>query len=154
MTAGATGTISTNPLWVVKTRFMVCPLSPHPPCDILITIPNPLSKLLRYCFSTSFSVHLASVDLGSRTSADRQAQAVLSPSEHRYRNTFDAIATIYRQEGFRAFYKGLLPSLMGVTHVAVQFPLYEAFKSWAGTSYTLLYARHSYLSPASLSMGN
>jgi hypothetical protein len=24
---------------------------------------------------------------------------------------------------------------MGVTHVAVQFPLYEAFKSWAGKSF-------------------
>lgn len=57
---------------------------------------------------------------------------VLPPSEAKYRNTLDAIRTIYRTEGFRAFYKGLLPSLMGVSHVAVQFPLYEKAKSWAG----------------------
>ena len=31
----------------------------------------------------------------------------------------------------RGFYKGLLPSLFGVSHVAVQFPLYETFKKWA-----------------------
>ncbi len=40
--------------------------------------------------------------------------------------------TIYRTEGIRAFYKGLLPSLIGVSHVAVQFPLYEKAKAWAG----------------------
>lgn len=37
-------------------------------------------------------------------------------------------------EGPRGFYRGLLPSLMGVSHVAVQFPLYENFKSWARES--------------------
>ena len=73
MTAGATGTCLTNPLWVVKTRFM--------------------------------------------------AQAVLPPTAPRYHNTVDAIVTIYRTEGLRAFYKGLLPSLIGVTHVSVQLPL-------------------------------
>ncbi|WRT70732.1 uncharacterized protein IL334_007730 [Kwoniella shivajii] len=81
MTAGATGTIMTNPLWVVKTRFM--------------------------------------------------AQAGDSDSPSRYRTTVGAIRSIYKTEGFRAFYKGLLPSLMGVSHVAVQFPLYEKAKSWA-----------------------
>ncbi|WVQ63368.1 uncharacterized protein L199_001521 [Kwoniella botswanensis] len=81
MTAGATGTIMTNPLWVVKTRFM--------------------------------------------------AQAGTADSSSRYRTTIGAIRSIYRTEGFRAFYKGLLPSLMGVSHVAVQFPLYEKAKSWA-----------------------
>lgn len=84
MTAGASGTVLTNPLWVVKTRFM--------------------------------------------------AQATLPPSDAKYRHTLDAVVRIYRTEGFRAFYKGLLPSLMGVSHVAVQFPLYEKAKSWAGTS--------------------
>ena len=63
-----------------------------------------------------------------------QAQAVLPPSSARYRTTWDAIRTIYRTEGLRAFYKGLLPSLIGVSHVAVQFPLYEKAKSWAGES--------------------
>ena len=31
MTAGATSTICTNPLWVIKTRFMVRPFSRSPP---------------------------------------------------------------------------------------------------------------------------
>lgn len=85
MTAGATGTIVTNPLWVIKTRFMAQSLS--------------------------------DVSAGKR-----------------YRNTWDAIRTIYSQEGGRAFYRGLMPSLLGVSHVAVQFPLYEQLKIWSSAS--------------------
>lgn len=77
MTAGASGTILTNPLWVVKTRFMT-----------------------------------------QQTSS----------GEQRYRHTWDALVRIYREEGGKAFYRGMLPSLFGVVHVAVQFPLYERFK--------------------------
>ncbi|KAI0822003.1 mitochondrial NAD transporter [Trametes gibbosa] len=75
MSAGATSTICTNPLWVIKTRFMT-----------------------------------------------------QSRSEVRYKHTLDAALTIYRTEGPRAFFRGLLPSLLGITHVAVQFPLYEHLK--------------------------
>ncbi|KAF8843204.1 mitochondrial carrier [Paxillus ammoniavirescens] len=78
MIAGATSTTCTNPLWVIKTRFMT-----------------------------------------------------QSRREVRYRHTFDAALTIYRTEGIRAFYRGLLPSLFGIAHVAVQFPLYEQLKVWA-----------------------
>ncbi|BGP20214.1 hypothetical protein JCM10213_005932 [Rhodosporidiobolus nylandii] len=78
MIAGASGTILTNPLWVVKTRFMT-----------------------------------------------QQADE----SEARYRHTWDALRRIYANEGGIAFYRGLLPSLFGVVHVAVQFPLYEKFKA-------------------------
>jgi solute carrier family 25 folate transporter 32 len=35
---------------------------------------------------------------------------------------------IYHKEGVRAFYKGLSASFLGLTHVAVQFPLYEYLK--------------------------
>ncbi|GAA5901530.1 uncharacterized protein JCM6883_000245 [Sporobolomyces salmoneus] len=79
MTAGASGTILTNPLWVVKTRFMT-------------QRPN--------------------------------------SSDPRYRHTGDALVRIYREEGPKAFYRGMLPSLFGVAHVAVQFPLYEQFKTF------------------------
>ncbi|KAL0581185.1 hypothetical protein V5O48_000875 [Marasmius crinis-equi] len=78
MSAGATSTLCTNPLWVIKTRFMT-----------------------------------------------------QTREEVRYRHTLDAFLTIYRSEGIRAFYRGLLPSLLGIAHVAVQFPLYEQLKIWA-----------------------
>ena len=56
-----------------------------------------------------------------------------SRDETRYRHTLDAALTIYRSEGIRAFYRGLVPSLLGIAHVAVQFPLYERLKIIART---------------------
>jgi solute carrier family 25 folate transporter 32 len=45
-----------------------------------------------------------------------------------YANTFDAARKMYKAEGLGAFYSGLAPALLGLTHVAIQFPLYEYFK--------------------------
>ncbi|KAL6714962.1 hypothetical protein ACLMJK_007222 [Lecanora helva] len=45
-----------------------------------------------------------------------------------YKNTWDAAKIMYRKEGILSFYSGLTPALLGLTHVAIQFPLYEIFK--------------------------
>jgi solute carrier family 25 folate transporter 32 len=45
-----------------------------------------------------------------------------------YTSTFDAARKMYHAEGIQSFYSGLTPALLGLTHVAVQFPLYEYFK--------------------------
>jgi solute carrier family 25 folate transporter 32 len=52
-----------------------------------------------------------------------------------YRSTLDAARKMYTTEGIFSFYSGLTPALLGLTHVAVQFPAYEFLKTkFTGTS--------------------
>ncbi|KAJ2840883.1 hypothetical protein FBU31_000024 [Coemansia sp. 'formosensis'] len=81
MGAGGTTSLVTNPIWVLKSRFMT---------------------------QSAFT-------------------------EYRYNSMWHAVQVIRRTEGWRGFYKGLGSSLLGVTHVAVQFPLYEHLKRWFST---------------------
>lgn len=50
--------------------------------------------------------------------------------EFGYRGLPHAFSEIYKTEGYRGFYHGLLPSVLGLAHVAIQFPLYESIKKW------------------------
>lgn len=46
-----------------------------------------------------------------------------------YRSTIDAARKMYTSEGISSFYSGLTPALLGLSHVAVQFPTYEYLKT-------------------------
>jgi solute carrier family 25 folate transporter 32 len=48
----------------------------------------------------------------------------------KYTGIFQGFARILREEGIQGLYRGLGPSLIGIIHVGVQFPLYEALKKY------------------------
>lgn len=45
-----------------------------------------------------------------------------------YHGTIDAFNKIRSQEGIKALYAGLVPSFLGLLHVAIHFPVYEKLK--------------------------
>lgn len=51
-----------------------------------------------------------------------------------YTSILDGTRRIYRTDGLAGFYRGLVPSLFGVSHGALQFMAYEQMKSLRRTS--------------------
>jgi len=47
-----------------------------------------------------------------------------------YKSISHGAKHIWETEGLKGFYRGLLPSLFGVTHGAIQFSSYERLKIW------------------------
>ncbi|KAE9579607.1 Mitochondrial nicotinamide adenine dinucleotide transporter 1 [Colletotrichum fructicola] len=99
--AGASSTIVTNPIWVIKTRLMSQSVAHDP------------------------GKHYSQFPKSSNTPTSRPT---LHSNWH-YSSTVDAARKMYTSEGILSFYSGLTPALLGLTHVAVQFPAYEYLKT-------------------------
>jgi len=52
----------------------------------------------------------------------------LEAGQKQYSGSIHAIRMIYREEGMRGFFKGLVPSYWGISESALHFMLYEALK--------------------------
>lgn len=94
--AGASSTIVTNPIWVIKTRLM----------------------------SQSASGYNRDMSMFPRSGNTPTSRPSISSPWH-YNSTLDAARKMWSSEGVKSFYSGLTPALLGLTHVAVQFPAYE-----------------------------
>lgn len=60
-----------------------------------------------------------------------------------YKGTADALIRIAREEGLSGLYSGLGPSLLGVMHVVIQFPMYEGIKARLAERHTRLTGKAS-----------
>lgn len=77
--------------------------------------------------------------LKSRLQVDMATNAVA----RRYRSVPHGFRKIIAEEGICGLYKGLTPTLLGLGHVAIQFPLYEHLKTTlSGGRYEDLRAAH------------
>lgn len=94
--AGASSTIVTNPIWVIKTRLM----------------------------SQSSTGYNRQMSVFPRSGNTPTSRPTINSPWH-YKSTLDAARKMYSSEGVLSFYSGLTPALLGLTHVAVQFPAYE-----------------------------
>jgi solute carrier family 25 folate transporter 32 len=46
----------------------------------------------------------------------------------RYRGVFHGLGQLYKSEGFKGYYRGIVPAMIGVSHGALQFMSYEYMK--------------------------
>ena len=111
--AGLLTDVITNPLWVVRTRLA--------------------TQALRDQESVLSGTGAASKGAAGVPQAHVAAAAACpAGGEPYYRSMRHAFARIYAEEGTLAFFAGLSASILGLSHIMIQFPLYEYIKQYLG----------------------
>lgn len=68
------------------------------------------------------------IQTGQNSTIYDKSNNSLKPDRTYYKGTIDAFKTMYKEEGIKVFYSGLIPSLFGLLHVGIHFPAYEKLK--------------------------
>jgi len=121
----AVGPDMTNPIWLVKTRLQ---LQLHQATDQATAAASTSAATA----SKATPASPAFVGAAAAAPLAPPAPALASPGAAAARRPYtgfaDAVATIVREEGVLALYKGSIPVLLLVSHGAAQFVVYEALK--------------------------
>ena len=120
--AGSVTATLTSPLWVVS--------------QLLVLFASKIA--FETDFQNAYILGLNTTKVKTRY----QTHSVPTPTHGevaaRYRGVLATIFNIAQQEGPRALFKGLGVSMLGLVHVAIQFPLYEDLKQRLSGKSTLM----------------
>ncbi|KAL3882625.1 hypothetical protein ACJMK2_028949 [Sinanodonta woodiana] len=72
----------------------------------------------------------------SRICLQYKQSAGATPNGECYKGTANALSNIYRNNGVRGLYKGLIPGLVGTFQGAIQFMLYEEMKHYSNKHFS------------------
>jgi solute carrier family 25 folate transporter 32 len=109
---------------VCSVPYVCAPLTPHPENRWLA---RTIASITAGGCSTLVTNPIWVVKTRLMSQVSARASDEHRPPWH-YKSTFDAFRKMYATEGIASFYSGLSPALLGLTHVAIQFPLYEFLK--------------------------
>lgn len=126
--AGSIVCLVTNPVWVVKTRLQ---LQKHTLATVAAgtATGSAAAGTAAVAGAGAATPSSAAVLRSVVAGVPRPVPGVVSAAP--YRGFVDCFVQVARTEGVRGLYKGLLPSLLLVSHGAIQFAVYEELKALA-----------------------
>lgn len=95
-----------------------------------------ISFLEYFCFSSLAGSMVVSVTNPIWVVKTRLCVNNVPGSPGYYTGVIDAFSKIYAKEGYRGFYKGFVPGLIGSSHGAIQFMFYEKMKEFYRQRYS------------------
>jgi solute carrier family 25 folate transporter 32 len=134
--AGSIVCLITNPVWVVKTRLQLQKRSLATAAGAAAGAataapPAAAAAAAGSAAQAAGAALRAAVGASAASGVPRAVAGAGAGAGPAYRGFVDCFVQVARREGVRGLYKGLLPSLLLVSHGAIQFAVYEELKSAA-----------------------
>ncbi|KAI3634772.1 hypothetical protein MIR68_007153 [Amoeboaphelidium protococcarum] len=127
-TAGFTTATFTNPIWLIKTRMQLQNQRRQSSPNVM-SGQSPVNKSLS---SQSQSSSSSSKNINGIMKRQAHGMSIAvpapSPSGVYYKNSFDCMIQVVKQEGVKGLFRGLTASYLGIAEQTMQWVVYEKLK--------------------------